>query len=152
MPKGIFNPFAPKKQDFQASIGDNPLNTEFQEKPKGDVRLDGGERVISLADTSIEEIPARLGDLIADIAKEQEDGLGRLGICVGDTGPQNQYWAACAELAPEIVCLTTPSGTLRVCADSQTEDEAFCRLGHALTELPVKPILDRHKVQMIVRG
>ena len=149
---GVYNPFSEPKKEFRASTGDRPLNTEFRKDGPGDIRLDGGSHIIVLKKTTLEAIPARLGALVHDINLKHRDGLGRHGICLGDSGKTNTYWLACADKSPEIMDLTTPQGTMYICAEEQNEDEAFVRLGQAFMLLPVKRILEKHHVNVVVRG
>jgi len=153
---GIYNPFsAPKKQkkDFQASIGDRPLNTEYREEGPGNVRLDGGGYIVILQNTKIDAIASRLGAVMQDIDAQDRDGLGRHGICLLPPGKtENTFWKACASAAPTVMNLPTPHGTIRLCAEEQNEDEAFERIGRAFAQLPVKQILIRHHINVVVRG
>jgi hypothetical protein len=162
---GIKNPFQkplPKKKNFQASTGDNPLNTEYIENQKGTIRLDGGSYIIALKGTDLDEIPERLGRLFTAVQYANRDTLRRqygIAICAeedisrtnGVPEPISGGWRAYRDTAPTHIALPTPHGTLFICAKEENEDEAFRRMGHALHELPVSRILKEQNIQLIVR-
>lgn len=148
---GVYNPFAPPKKAFHPSTGKKPTNTEYTEEPLPDIRLDGGTHTIVLLKTNLENVPTRLGEIVSKVAEDQADALARAGIAIGDSSCENPLWKACVELAPEVVTLQTPHGPLSICTDEQNEDEAFQRLGQALSSLVSPKTFKEYNVKIVVR-
>jgi len=156
MPKGVFNPYRPKKpkKDFRSPTDNrNPYDTEFGEPVSGNIKLDGDSHILELKQLEIEDIPSRLGDLIDDVIKSHRDVLLRHGI---ELVPADRY----AQIAQNTVCLPTPKGYITAQLQNETaesmnkpkvEVEVFRRLAHALREVP-REILKKHKARIIVRA
>jgi len=149
MPKGIFNPYAAPKKEFRPSVGDNPWNTEYSEKPQTDIRLDGGKCAVVFKQTTRDELTERIGQFMEDVSRKHKRELAASGILLGDPDSY-PAWKQYAELAGACVQLPTPKGVLRICTNKEDEDEAFRRLGRALLGLGIQQLLDKHQVQIIV--
>lgn len=154
MPKGVFNPYAPKveKKDFHSAASlDNPFDTEFGEVPLGNVKLDGDSHVLELQNLEVADVPQRLGELVGDALKEHRNILHRHGI---DILPK----VGARVLEDNEVSLPTPAGYLCVVISepnagntAKIEVEVFRRVACALREIP-RSLLVKHKARLIVRA
>ena len=148
---GIYIPNQKPQKNFQSPITAE-LNTEKPPEQKRTVRLDGRLFEIILHNADVEDTAKRLGELFHELCSDEDTAtaLGRVGVTLG-SGEDNAFWMACKELAPTVVSLPTPYGALQVCTDEQDEDEAFRRLGAALSASASKDILEKHQVEVIAR-
>jgi len=154
MPKGVFNPFKEtiEKKDFQSAADFNsPFDTEFEEPPLGNIKLDGDSHVLELKNLELKDVPKRLGELLQDVLKDHRNVMLRHGIDLlppGKTRP----------LEKGEMTLPTPAGSLCVTVSepdledkAKIEVEIFRRVACALREIP-RNLLAKHKARLIVRA
>lgn len=148
---GIFNPYQkplPKVQRKDYSL-DREMSLAEEvglEEPESNVRLDGGSFVLELTGVEIEEVGARLGELIKDVAERYREHLFDNGVQLSETGKP-------FEVEEGEMVLPTPSGNLIVYVGTDgDEDSVYRRISKALYNLPIQNILEKHKARVIARS
>jgi hypothetical protein len=148
MTKGIFNPFEKKpkpKLTHKPVLG--KVNTESPQLSSSQVTLDG--KNFSLIFNNIdspEKAAVELLRLIYAVNKQYKNILSQNGIIItsieSDKTPTNDE-----------MMLTTNFGKLFVYVGKEhNETAAFRRIAYVLKGLPIKKILDDHKVKILERS
>ena len=149
MARGVFNPFykAPPKKDRPSIYDTDPADTEAE---IGIIpirtRLNGSKYAIEFIGIEYEDLNKELLLFMLSVNKKYKDTLQRHGVKV--SGP-NEIPAVSAEemtLKDELGYLTVYVG------EEKEENAVFNRLGYALTQLPIRDILDKHNVKIVVKG
>jgi len=144
MARGIINPYykpPPKRDrppiydrewsDTEDEIGIRPVRT----------RLSGDKFVIEFTGIEFEDLQDELVTLVLDVSQKFSKELRQYGIKMGDSPDKDE------------MTLQTKKGALTVFVGNvPNENTIVNRIGHALTRLPVKSILEKHRVAIIARG
>lgn len=151
-PAGIFNPYKEPEADK-----DDPRFLPKDPEPEAPpddrrVRLDGDSFGVSFGNVETDEddpvgdVSEKLAGLLYEVNERFRAELRECGIKV--LRPTIAYVAEPGEmvLRSKTAVIVVSTGVM------QTESAAFRRIAHALHQLPVTAIMEKHKAKLHVRG
>jgi hypothetical protein len=132
---GIHNPF-------------KPPTPKTVDTPATALTLDGDSYTLTLENTTMDTVPERLFSLLYEVSALYSSHLKTYGI----------YAVKNKEQLPspqDRLTLRTKHGFISVYCTTMKEDEIFRRIGHALSQLPIKslgPLLKKQGVTITQRS
>jgi len=146
-PKGIFNPFAPKKKKKPTIQDFEERKTESGIVMEPSVTFDGDSYSLKFEGiTDLKEATARLTSLLYDVSRVHGATLTANGIVVKPGEPQPPMKDEMALAGPNYGL------TVYVGNPPHTEDMAYRRIAYTLKKLAINGVLAKYKATVSERG